>query len=54
MYITNRITTSMLQDVTLWQFVIDQIYPDKVLHILDVLYFRVLGYKVYVFIEKEQ
>jgi hypothetical protein len=34
--------------------VIDQVHPDKTLYILDVLYFRVLGYKAYVFIEKKQ
>jgi hypothetical protein len=34
--------------------VIDQVYLDKALYILDVLYFQVFGYKVYVFIKKEQ
>jgi hypothetical protein len=32
----------------------DQVYLDKALYIPDVLYFRVFGYKVYVFIKKEQ
>jgi hypothetical protein len=34
--------------------VIDQVYPDKILYILDISYFRVLGYKVYILIKKEQ
>jgi hypothetical protein len=34
--------------------VIDQVYLDKALYILDVSYFRVLGYKAYVFIKKKQ
>jgi hypothetical protein len=34
--------------------VIDQVYLDEVLYILDISYFRVLGYKVYVLIKKEQ
>jgi hypothetical protein len=34
--------------------VIDQVYPDKALYILDISYFRVFGYKVYILIEKEQ
>jgi hypothetical protein len=33
---------------------IDQVYLDKTLYIPDVLYFRVLGYKVYILIKKEQ
>jgi hypothetical protein len=32
----------------------DQVYPDEALYMLDVLHFRVLGYKVYVLIEEEQ
>ena len=53
-YIMNRITSSTLQNITLQQFVIDQVYPDKTLHILDILYFRVFGYKVYILIKKKQ
>jgi hypothetical protein len=34
--------------------VIDQIYPDKVLYIPDILYFRVFGYKIYILVKKEQ
>jgi hypothetical protein len=34
--------------------VIDQVYLDEVLYIPDILYFRVLGYKVYIFIKKKQ
>jgi hypothetical protein len=34
--------------------VIDQVYPDKAPYMPDVLYFRVLGYKAYILIEKEQ
>jgi hypothetical protein len=33
---------------------IDQVYPDKTLYILDISYFRVFGYKVYILIKKEQ
>jgi hypothetical protein len=44
----------MLQDVTLYQFVIDQIYLDKAPYIPDISYFRVLGYKAYVLIKEEQ
>jgi hypothetical protein len=32
----------------------DQVYLDKALYILDISYFRVLGYKAYILIEKEQ
>jgi hypothetical protein len=32
----------------------DQVYPDEAPHIPDVSHFRVLSYKVYVFIKKEQ
>jgi hypothetical protein len=53
-HIMNRIATSMLQDVTLWQFVIDQVYLNEALYILDISHFRVLGCKVYVFIKEEQ
>jgi hypothetical protein len=34
--------------------VIDQVYLDEALYILDVSYFRVLSYKVYIFIKEEQ
>jgi hypothetical protein len=34
--------------------VIDQVYPDEALYILDILYFRVFGYKVYILIKKKQ
>jgi hypothetical protein len=34
--------------------VIDQVYLDKILYILDISYFRVLGYKVYILIKKKQ
>jgi hypothetical protein len=34
--------------------VINQVYLDKALYIPDISYFRVLGYKVYVLIKKEQ
>jgi hypothetical protein len=34
--------------------VIDQVYLNKILYILDILYFQVFNYKVYVFIKKEQ
>jgi hypothetical protein len=34
--------------------VIDQVHLDKVLYILDISYFRVFGYKVYILIKKEQ
>jgi hypothetical protein len=34
--------------------VIDQIYLDEALHILDILYFRVFGCKAYILIKKEQ
>jgi hypothetical protein len=33
---------------------IDQVYLDKAPYIPDISYFRVLGYKVYIFIKKEQ
>jgi hypothetical protein len=33
---------------------IDQVYLNKTLYILDILYFRVLGYKAYILIKKEQ
>jgi hypothetical protein len=32
----------------------DQVYLDEAPYILDVLYFRVLGYKVYILIKKER
>jgi hypothetical protein len=32
----------------------DQVHPDEVPYIPDISYFRVLGYKAYVFIKKEQ
>jgi hypothetical protein len=32
----------------------DQVYPDKVLYMPDVLHFRVFSYKVYILIKKEQ
>jgi hypothetical protein len=34
--------------------VIDQVYLDKILYILDISYFQVLSYKIYIFIKKEQ
>jgi hypothetical protein len=34
--------------------VIDQVYLDKTPYIPDISYFRVLGYKVYILIKKEQ
>jgi hypothetical protein len=34
--------------------VINQVYPDKTLHIPDISYFRVFSYKVYILIKKEQ
>jgi hypothetical protein len=33
---------------------IDQVYPDKTLYILDISYFRVFGYKLYILTKKEQ
>jgi hypothetical protein len=33
---------------------IDQVHLDKALYIPDISYFRVLGYKVYILIKKEQ
>jgi hypothetical protein len=34
--------------------VIDQVYLNEALYILDILYFRVLSYKVYILIKKKK
>jgi hypothetical protein len=53
-YITNRVTTRVLNSKTLYQCFIDDVFSEKQEHILLVSYIRVIGYKTYVLIEKEK
>jgi hypothetical protein len=53
-YITNRVTTRVLNSKTLYQCFIDDVFGKKPEHILLVSYIRVISYKTYVLIEKEK
>jgi hypothetical protein len=53
-YVTNRVTTRVLNSKTLYQCFIDDVFGEKQGHILLVSYIRVIGYKTYVLIEKEK
>jgi hypothetical protein len=53
-YVTNRVTTRVLNGKTLYQCFIDDVFGEKQEHIPLVSYIRVIGYKTYVLIEKEK
>jgi hypothetical protein len=53
-YITNRVTTRVLNGKTPYQCFIDNVFGEKQEHIPLVSYIRVIGYKTYVLIEKEK
>jgi hypothetical protein len=53
-YITNRVTTRVLNSKTLYQCFMDDVFGEKQEHIPLVSYIRVIGYKTYVLIEKEK
>jgi hypothetical protein len=53
-YITNRVTTRVLNSKILYQCFIDDVFSEKTEHILLVSYIRVIGYKTYILIEKEK
>ena len=53
-YITNRVTTRVLNSKTLYQCFIDDVFSEKPKHIPLVSHIRVIGYKTYILIEKEK
>jgi hypothetical protein len=53
-YITNRVTTRVLNDKTPYQCFIDNVFGEKQEHIPLVSHIRVIGCKTYVLIEKKK
>jgi hypothetical protein len=53
-YVTNCVTTRVLNSKTLYQCFIDDVFSEKQEHIPLVSYIRVIGYKTYVLIEKKK
>jgi hypothetical protein len=53
-YVTNRVITRVLNNKTLYQCFMDDVFGEKPEHILLVSYIRVIGCKTYVLIEKEK
>jgi hypothetical protein len=53
-YVTNRVTTRVLNGKTLYQCFMDNVFSEKQEYILLVSHIRVIGYKTYVLIEKEK
>jgi hypothetical protein len=53
-HVTNRVATRVLNNKTLYQCFIDDVFSEKPEHILLVSYIRVIGCKTYVLIKKEK